>query len=324
MRWQFAITAIVALAFMNFSCSGKKNNKEVVVLYSSVDLGYAREVAFDFEESTGIDVRLVSDTEAAKSAGLINRLVNERKRPVADVFWSGDPMRSAWLEREGIGTRISGTGSAYRVRMIMIHTEQEDPGHSRPKSAVDLAKTEYAAKTCIANPQFGTTSMHFAALFLELGEYGFVKFLNDFKANGGTVVASNGEVRRRVSSGEFTYGLTDSDDVSVALEDGYPVEWVLAGESGAGALAIPSTAVLIKGAPHPEKAVMLAKFLNSPEIEKIMANSVASHFPVLSENAKTRSFDFDLRDRKLAEYDDTKLAEALDRIRPIIEEWMSE
>ena len=317
-------TPILFLCLAVCGCSERKSTDKEVILYSSIDWSYTEQVATAFEAETGIEVKVVSDTEAAKSTGLVNRLIQERKRPQADVFWSGNPMRSALLEREGVGTRINEEGAAYRVRMIMIHSKREPKGMARPGKVEDLANASYARFSCLANPQFGTTSMHFAALYLQLGEEGFRRFLKDFKANGGTVVASNGEVRRRVSSGEFIYGLTDSDDVSVAMEDGYPVEWVLVDEEGAGALVIPTTAVVIKGAPHPEKARLLAEFLNSPEVEKIMAEGVASHFPVLSDDAKNRSFDFDLQERKLAKYDDAKLAESLDRIRTIIDEWMSE
>lgn len=306
------------------SCKNEERSAETVVLYSSVDWTYTDAVVSAFEAETGLEVDVVSDTEAAKSTGLVNRLQNERKRPVADVFWSGDPMRSAWLEREGLGKRISEKGAAYRMRMIMIHSEREPEGSARPGGVLELADPRFAKMSCIANPQFGTTSLHFAALYLELGEEGFRKFLKDFRANGGTLVASNGEVKRRVSSGEFVYGLTDSDDVSVALEDKYPVEWILADENRAGAIAIPTTAVLIEGAPHPEKARRLAEFLNSPAMEKIMAEGVASHIPVLGGQTKSRSFDIDLKQRRLANYKDSDLADALDRIRPILDEWLTE
>lgn len=65
-----------------------------VVVYSSVDDVFARPIAERFQKQTSINVKLVPDTEETKSTGLLNRLIAEKNRPVADVFWSGDPARA--------------------------------------------------------------------------------------------------------------------------------------------------------------------------------------------------------------------------------------
>ena len=174
---------------------------ETVVLYSSVDETYTREVIREFEKETGIHVKLVSDSEAAKSTGLVNRLLAEKDRPVADVFWSGDPVRAERLELAGVGKCWQGDGSArngvaWRLRMIIVNKRKENRSLVRPESVLDLAKPEYASKSCLANPQFGTTSMHLALIYELWGEDIARKFLKDFTANGGTMVASNGEVTR--------------------------------------------------------------------------------------------------------------------------------
>ena len=73
-----------------------------VVVYSSVDDAYARPLCERFSQATKIKVRLVLDTEETKSTGLLNRLIAEKTRPQADVFWSGDPVRAAVLQHKGI------------------------------------------------------------------------------------------------------------------------------------------------------------------------------------------------------------------------------
>src|SRR5215208_6082989 len=73
-----------------------------VVVYTSVDDVFARPVAQHFEQETGTTVRLVPDTEETKSTGLVNRLIAEKERPQADVFWSGDPVRAAVLKAKGV------------------------------------------------------------------------------------------------------------------------------------------------------------------------------------------------------------------------------
>lgn len=57
-----------------------------VVVYSSVDEVFARPITEQFEKETGIEARLVPDTEETKSTGLLNRLIAEKQRPVADVL----------------------------------------------------------------------------------------------------------------------------------------------------------------------------------------------------------------------------------------------
>lgn len=73
-----------------------------VVVYPSVDDVFARPVGRRFKRETGIRGRLVPDIEETRSTGLLNRLIAERKRPVADVFWSGDPVRTAILRQRGV------------------------------------------------------------------------------------------------------------------------------------------------------------------------------------------------------------------------------
>src|SRR5262249_20297034 len=73
-----------------------------VVVYTSVDDVCARPVAEQFTKDTGIQVQIVPDTEETKSTGLLNRLIAEKSRPQADVFWSGDPVRAGILKKKGV------------------------------------------------------------------------------------------------------------------------------------------------------------------------------------------------------------------------------
>ncbi len=164
---------------------GSTGSKQVVV-YSSVDDVFARPIAQRFEQETGIKVLLVPDTEETKSAGLLNRLIAEKNRPQADVFWSGDPVRAAILKAKGVSTpyrseKAAGlpkhfsdpdsywTGFSARAR-VLIYNRNLVPAGEEPKSIMDLLDKRFQGKACIANPLFGTTSMHAAALFAVLGE----------------------------------------------------------------------------------------------------------------------------------------------------------
>src|SRR6266852_5980891 len=98
------LLSIPALLVLLGGCQSGNNSTPTVVVYTSVDDIFARPIAEQFEKETGIKVNLVPDTEETKSTGLLNRLIMEKDRPQADVFWSGDPVRAAILKAKGVAT----------------------------------------------------------------------------------------------------------------------------------------------------------------------------------------------------------------------------
>jgi iron(III) transport system substrate-binding protein len=299
-----------------------------VVVYSSVDEVFARPIAERFQEETGIEVRLVPDTEETKSTGLLNRLIAEKERPQADVFWSGDPMRAAILKRRGVSAPYRSpaaaglppefsdseghwTGFSTRAR-VLIYNNAQVPAGEVPQSIMDLLDSRFGGRAAMANPLFGTTSMHAAALFSALGEKAKA-FFEGFTANGGKVLSSNGEVRRRVANGEFAVGLTDTDDANVARLEGKPVGIVFPDREGMGTLLVPNCAVLIAGAPHPEAARRFIDYLLRPETEQALAASEAAQIP-LRQGVSTPGLPFSLADVKPMRVDYGELAAILERI----------
>lgn len=294
-----AAVAVVTVAAVAWRGSGPASGPaETVVVYTSVDQVQAQPIADRFEGATGITVRLVPDTEETKSTGLVSRLIAEKERPQADVFWSGDPVRAALLKARGVSAayrspRATGlparfsdpeghwTGFSARARVLLVNRDLV-PAGQEPRSVLDLAGPRFHGRACLANPLFGTTSMHAAALFATLGAARARGFFDRFLAAGGRVLSSNGEVRRRVADGEFAVGLCDSDDANVARLDGKPVDVVYPdGEGdGMGALLIPSCAVLIAHAPHAEAGRRFIDFLLAPETEQALAAGEGAQIPL--------------------------------------------
>lgn len=317
---------------------GRKAGEGTVVVYSSVDDVFARPVAQRFQETTGIEVRLVPDTEETKSTGLLNRLIAEKERPQADVFWSGDPMRAAVLKRRGISAPYRSpaaeglpagfsdpeehwTGFSARAR-VLIYNREKVPEAQAPDSIFGLLDPRFRGQTCLANPLFGTTSMHAAALFAALGEQRARQFFEDFTANGGRIASSNGEVRRQVASGECSVGITDTDDANVARLEGKPVGIVFPDARGMGTLVIPNAAVLIAGAPHPEAARRFIDFLLAPETEQALAESEAAQMPVRPGLPSPAGLPA-LADLKAMEVDYGSLAALLEELSPgFLKEWV--
>jgi iron(III) transport system substrate-binding protein len=257
---------------------------------------FARPVCEQFQKQTGIEVKLVPDTEETKSTGLLNRLIAEKSRPVADVFWSGDPVRAAVLKARGISAPFKPAHAAdtagrfsdpaghwaalsARARVLIVATNLV-PAADSPRSLQAFLHPKWKGKACLANPLFGTTSMHAAALFETLGEARAKAFFEGLRANGVKMLSSNGEVRRRVAAGEFAFGLTDTDDASVAIREGKPVAMVYPDQDGAGTLIVPNAAVLIANGPNSENGRKFINYLLTAEVERALAESEAAQMPL--------------------------------------------
>jgi len=295
MRPALAVIVLVALALLGWLAVTRPPVAEVVV-YSSVDDIFARPIADAFERATGIVVRLVPDTEETKSTGLLNRLIAERNRPLADVFWSGDPVRAGILKNKGVlqpyrSPQAQGlpvgysdpdgywTGFSARAR-VLIYNRDLVTESTAPDSIRDLLDERFRNRACMANPLFGTTSMHAAALFSVLGKQRASEFLDGFLANGGTVLSSNSEVRRRVATGEFALGITDTDDAHVALLEGQPIGVVYPDAAGMGTLIVPNAVALIRKDPNPDAARQFIDYLLRPETEAALAAGEAAQIPL--------------------------------------------
>lgn len=253
------------------------------MVYTALDEMYSRPILDELGKRRGIQVRAVYDTEAAKTTGLVTRLIAEKHRPRADVFWNNEIAQSITLKNmgviepyrspsaEAIPARFKDpagywTGFAARARVIIYNTDKVE---SPPTSIVDLLKGQWFGKAAIANPLFGTTATHAAALFALWGEQRAREFFLGLIKNKVAVLPGNATVRDLVARGEYEVGLTDTDDANGAVEDGLPARWLLPdqGTMGLGTLLIPNTLSLIAGSPNPEAGKALIDYVLSPEVE---------------------------------------------------------
>ncbi len=325
-----------ALAISLLLCSaGCKRAASEVVAYTSVDQVFSEPVFRDFERSSGIAVKAVFDTEEAKSTGVLNRLLAEAQSPHADVFWSGDPVRPFLLVKRGLAQPYvspqaasipasfkaadgTWTGFAARARILLVNTKRV-PAGELPHSVRDLASARWKGQTAIANPCFGTTTMHAAALFASLGDAAARDFFEQLKKNGVKVASSNGEVKRLVAAGEVAFGLTDTDDASEALHEGAAVAIVYPDQDGIGTLVMPTTVVLLKGGPHREQGQRLVDHLLGAAVEGKLAET-AAHLPVRAGVSAPKGM------RRLSEVrampvDYARLGDVMERIQPWLLEW---
>ncbi len=326
---QLVAIAVLAAA----GCSG--TTREVVV-YTSVDQVFSEPVFQAFEREAGIRVRPVFDTEETKSTGVLNRLIAEADHPQADVFWSGDPVRPFVLikrglvqpyvspQADGLPAQLrapdgSWTGVAARARVLLVNRRLVTSPDT-PRSIRDLADPRWKGKGAIANPLFGTTTMHVAALFAAWGDAGAKAFLEALKTNGVRIASSNGEVKRLVVGGEVAFGLTDTDDANEARKEGAEVEVVYPDADGVGTLVMPTSVVLMAKAPHPETGKQLVDYLLSPDVERRMAEA-AAHMPLRSGVVVPPGVK-GVPEIRAMEIDYSRVADEMERVQPWLRQWL--
>ena len=294
-----AQTALVLAAFSSIGCRApgqSPSSSRAVTIYVSTDRVFSEPVLREYEKRTGVRVNAVYDTEETKSTGLANRLIAEKARPQADVFWSNEPVRTLVLKSrqvlapyrspsaDGIPAALVDpegywTGFSARIRVIAYNTQLVKPDEA-PRSVFDLADPKWQGQVAMADPRFGSTSFHVAALYAMAGDSKMDDFFRRLKANGVRVVDGNSVVRDLVARGEVRVGLTDTDDVNVAIADGQSIAMVLPDADGLGVPVMPNMVSFIANAPHPDEGRLLIDYLLSPDVERLLAQSEAVQIPL--------------------------------------------
>ncbi len=265
-----------------------------VVVYTSVDDVYSREIFGAFTRETGIRVLPVFDTEEAKTLGLVHRILAEKAHPQCDVFWSGEAARTVLLKKQGAleayrpksaediparwrDPQDQWTGFSVRGRAMVYNTRLvKDP----PGRLEELVLPRWKGRIAIANPLFGTTATHLLVLVQRIGEEPTLKLLRGLRANDIRVVGGNSHVRDLVARGDCEVGLTDTDDIAVGKARGDSIEMARTEREIGGFMLIPNTAALIKLAPHPEQARRFLDWLFRPETEEMLNKGPAEQIPV--------------------------------------------
>jgi len=298
---------------------------EEVTLYCSVDEPFAREVVAAYALQTGVQVQLKTDTEAGKTTGLVNRIIAERSNPRADVFWSSELFHTIRLGRAGLlaefRPQAEGIPDRYRdpqgrwiafglrARVIAYNTRlvkaDELPARWR-----DIADPRWKGRLGVANPLFGTTRGHFAAMLALWGEPDYIAFLQELReTTEGRLTDGNATAARLVGRGELHLCATDTDDVYARQARGEPVDMVFPDMGDGGTLLIPNSVAVLAGAPHPEAARRLAEFIASEQTERMLARSASRNIPVRP--SLRRELDISLPPETSLSFE--RIAEAMDR-----------
>ncbi|MCK6483468.1 MAG: extracellular solute-binding protein [Phycisphaerae bacterium] len=275
-----------------------------IVVYCSVDEAFARPLLAEFEKSSGLRVRPKFDTEAGKTTGLVESLRAEKRRPVADVWWSSEIFGTIELARDGVLVpfRPAGvddipaqfrdpgslwTAFAARGRVVAYDPRRTAP-NDLPKRWADFADPRFKGRVAMANPAFGTTRGHMAAMLAAWGEPAFRGYLEALGRNEAKLAGGNAQTVFMVARGQADFGWTDTDDVLVAQQRGdslamiYPDMDSPDGGALPGTLWIPNSAGLVAGGPNPDAGRRLLEFIVSPLVEEKLSQSTSGNVPVRS------------------------------------------
>jgi iron(III) transport system substrate-binding protein len=253
--------------------SGCSQNERVVVVYTSQDQVYAEPLLAEFTKQTGIRVLPVFDSESVKTAGLVQRLIAEKDRPVADIFWSNEEMLSRQLITRGVldSNHVAYVGQ--RTRRIVINTNKVSLAEA-PRSMANLADPKWRGKVAMAYPVYGTTAAHMARLRETWGDEKWKQWCDRFAANKPFIVDGNSAVVRLVGAGEAWIGVTDSDDVAAGLRNNLPIATVpIDSKFNDEFLRIPNTIAIVTGSAGEDGAQEFYSFAQS---EKTLAALVAA------------------------------------------------
>lgn len=302
------VIAVLILAGVWFSLlPASTSDDKTLVVYCAHDQVFAEEILNEFSRQTGIRVQTRYDTEATKSLGLINLIVQERHQPRCDVFWNNELLGMVELQQQGLLEPHQGAGwqriperfrdeagywvgFAARMRVLIFNTEQVTASEETFQSLLSLEPSRLA----MAKPLFGTTLTHYTVLWHLWGGERLKAWHQDLRLRGLREVDGNAAVKDIVVRGTCDAGLTDTDDVFVAMDEKQPVDMLPAfvgtGVSSTAAvtdaapqrftICIPNTVGIIRGTRHRAAAEKLVDFLASAEAELALARSKSRQIPL--------------------------------------------
>ncbi|GEM_PF-203227 len=329
LAWTLSLPALAAVLLGTCPACRRppEPSQQAVVVYTSVDDVFAREVLDRFERDTGVTVKLLTDTEAGKTTGFLRRLQREAAQPRCDIWWSSEVFgtvelsggtdgsieqgteRGPGLEHDGAKPVQSApvavglfepytspaaadippawkdpqqrwTGLAARARVLAFNTNRLSAS-DLPRTWQELAEPRWANRLAFANPQFGTTRGHVAAMYAAWGPEQTRAFLQALRDNGTQIADGNGHAVRLVASGAVDLCATDTDDVWVAQARGEPVDLVYPRLTPDGPIVwIPCSVAVVRGGPNPAAARRLFDYLVSAEGERMLAQSESRNVPV--------------------------------------------
>jgi iron(III) transport system substrate-binding protein len=286
------LAAVITAFFVAYYLLWKPRG-EVLVIYCAHDSIYADKILREFERQTGIPVAVRYDTEATKSLGLVELLLQEKAHPRCDVFWNNELLGTLQLADEGMLLPYRGSGYeripaafkdpdarwagfAARLRLWMVNTNRLAP----TEEAIHKALNGDLDRVVIAKPLYGTTRPQYTLLWQLWGRDKLLAWDHDRRARHLREVDGNSMVKDLVSAGVCDVGWTDTDDFFEAKDEGKPVQMLPVRLENGKTICIPNTVAILRGTRHLSQAQKLVDFLLSEKCELDLAHAKSRQIPL--------------------------------------------
>jgi iron(III) transport system substrate-binding protein len=295
-RWRYFV--LILSVPINSGCVPRTENE--VVVYCALDQEFAAPILAGYVRS--VEGKTITrsrfDVESTKTVGLANRILAERNQPTCDIFWNNEVLHTIRLQRQGILQKRSWPvpadwphgmksrdgswcGFAARARVLLVNRDRLPDKSQWPRSVNDLVDVKWHRQCAVARPLFGTTATHFVTLNHVLGRGAAEKFFKEAAENA-VVLAGNKQVALAVSAGTVAWGLTDTDDAAIEIDQRNPVSvvWPDQAPGEPGTLRVPNTVAVLATAPHPHAAGQLADYLVDVRTEERLAMGDSAQIPL--------------------------------------------
>ena len=295
---QRQIVAVVSILFLVISGGCIGNSENEVVVYCALDKEFSESILDQFEQESGITVLAKYDQESNKTVGLANEIIQQRQQQRCDVFWNNEILHTLRLKQAGmldvyaspqqseypkqfVSQESDWFGFAARARVLIVNTDLLPDKASWPNSIHDLTDPKWKANCGLAKPFFGTTATQAAVLYDNWGAEKADQFFRQV-AQVANVESGNKQVAINVARGAYAFGITDTDDAIIEVEQGKPVAIVFPdqGEDQFGTLFIPNTICILKAGPGNAAARQLVDFLLQQEVEESLAKGRSAQIPL--------------------------------------------
>ena len=296
------VAVLVVVVIIRFSSSPDTSpvaGGGKLVVYSPNSEGLMNATIPLFEEKYGVDVEVIQ----AGTGELLKRIRSEKERPYADVMFGGSwslayDNQDLWepYVSKNDGNVLDAykntvgfiTGNVLDGSCLVVNTDLI--GDIKIEGYSDLLNPKLKGKIATANP--ANSSSAFAQLtniLLAMGGYESDEawqYVRDLFANiDGKIGSSSSGVYKGVADGENVVGLSYEDPCAQLVRDGAPVKVIYPKE---GAVYLPASATIIKGANNMDNAKLFIDFIISEEVQNIWGTTLTNR-PVLK-NAKTSDF----------------------------------
>lgn len=312
--WRRAALIVGILgACVTNGCTPKSEGE--VAVYSRLNEEFAYPILDGFERSVDYETSVVADfdfaatqdapaeepsdvSDRSSTDGLFEQIIAEKNAPQCDVFWDNEILQTIGLQKLGLlaphdwqvpgdwpsDMRASdGTwcGFAAIARVLLVNTDLLDDPSKYPQSVLELSDPKWKGECAMSKPMSGATATHWAVLRERLGREPTLEQLRAIAANA-LILTSDQQVARAVAAGHVAWGLTDSSNVIMEQELGYPVAIVFPDQNPnePGTLRIPNTLAIVKNAPDPIAAGQFVNYLMTPQTEDRLAMGPTSQIPL--------------------------------------------